>query len=93
MKLFRVRRLSGKKGGYNYYHHADVIADSGEQLISACKNGEVGYWRRVDRFDESSKDYVEYRVLGEIGREHCEYPKVTIIPKTDLSLIEILRML
>ena len=67
MKIIRIRRYSGIKGGKNYYHHADLYANNTKEALIRAKT--CGYWRWIDTFDTSDSDYVRYESLGEIDKD------------------------
>jgi len=73
MKIIRVRRYSGHKGGSNFYHHADLYANNAKEAIAKAKT--CTNWRWIDKFDESDTDYVRYESLGEITPTTAKNPQ------------------
>jgi len=62
-KVFRIRMYSGRAGGSNYYHHADVISTHYQTALKAAREGRVTNWRWVDRYDSCEESYREYEYL------------------------------
>lgn len=63
MKVYRIRRYSGRANGPNYYHHADVVAPHWATALKMAREGKVSNWRWIDSFDTCDKEYVYYEYL------------------------------
>mgnify|MGYP003425740218 FL=1 len=73
--IVRIRRHSGKAGGENYYHHADIICNNYREALRACSENRVKNWRWIDTFDTCEKDYVRYEVSYRVSEESARNPQ------------------
>jgi hypothetical protein len=62
-KIFRIRRWSGFEGGSVYYHHADVVATSRREAMTAARENRVTNWRTIDKFDTTNTTFAEFEFL------------------------------
>ena len=66
IKIYRIERTWGRKNHINYVDHADVYADTPDEVLQAAQNNRIFNWRRIDSFDKSDQDYCEYNVMEEV---------------------------
>ena len=75
LRVYRIRRFSGRAGGSNYYDHADVVESHWTRALQAARQGRVTNWRRIDRFDTSDEDYCYYEHLYAVDEADAEDPQ------------------
>lgn len=73
-KIFRIRMYSGRAGGSNYYHHADVIETHYTKALKAAREGRVTNWRWIDTFDKSNENYRQFEYLYMLDSSKARSP-------------------
>jgi len=81
LKIIRIRRVSGVKGGAYRYHHADVLARDWRSAMRAAREGRITNWRYVSSFNWGSveEDYERFTVLN--GGAAPLFPEGVSTPK------------
>jgi hypothetical protein len=80
-QIFRIRKYCGRKGGSNYYYHADVIGYRSSTVLKAAQENRIKNWRWVDTFDVSKEDYCHYEVLYVLNKKEAKLPELPLPKK------------